>query len=64
MNAARERNVIRTLHLLLSVPILGYVYGPVAQDPSGGVVHTIYCRACGYTQRVLALVEAAGAAVA
>ncbi len=33
MNAARERNVIRTMHLLLSIPILGYLYGPVATIP-------------------------------
>lgn len=25
-----ERTVIRILHIVLSVPILGYIYGPVA----------------------------------
>lgn len=33
MNAARERSIIRMLHLLLSTPILGYLYGPVARIP-------------------------------
>jgi hypothetical protein len=33
MNAARERSVIRTMHIVLSIPILGYVYGPVASIP-------------------------------
>ncbi|MGA3226335.1 MAG: hypothetical protein ABSC65_21390 [Acidobacteriaceae bacterium] len=33
MNASRERSVIRVLHLLLSIPILGYLYGPVAFIP-------------------------------
>lgn len=33
MNAPRERAVIRVLHLLLSIPILGYLYGPVASIP-------------------------------
>jgi hypothetical protein len=33
MNAARERNIIRLIHLLLSVPIAGYLYGPVAAIP-------------------------------
>jgi hypothetical protein len=33
MNAAGERNLIRTLHLVLSIPILGYIYGPVASIP-------------------------------
>jgi hypothetical protein len=33
MNAARERSIIRTMHLLLSIPILGYLYGPVASIP-------------------------------
>lgn len=33
MTASRERNVIRILHLALSIPILGYLYGPVASIP-------------------------------
>ena len=33
MNAARERSLIRILHLILSIPILGYLYGPVARIP-------------------------------
>lgn len=34
MTAVRERNVIRVLHLVLSIPIVGYLYGPVASIPS------------------------------
>ncbi|WP_303312255.1 hypothetical protein [Hymenobacter sp. BT730] len=30
MKAATERKLIRWLHLLLSIPILGFIYGPVA----------------------------------
>lgn len=30
MNAALERKIIRWMHIILSIPILGYVYGPVA----------------------------------
>lgn len=33
MIAMRERDVIRVVHLVLSVPILGYLYGPVASIP-------------------------------
>lgn len=33
MTASQERIFIRMLHLLLSIPILGYLYGPVAQIP-------------------------------
>ncbi|MGB7265432.1 MAG: hypothetical protein WBC92_07955 [Terracidiphilus sp.] len=33
MNASRERVLIRTLHLILSIPILGFFYGPVAHIP-------------------------------
>jgi thiosulfate reductase cytochrome b subunit len=33
MNASRERNVIRILHLVLSIPIVGFIYGPVANIP-------------------------------
>ena len=33
MTAYRERTLIRALHLALSIPILGYLYGPVARIP-------------------------------
>jgi thiosulfate reductase cytochrome b subunit len=33
MKAATERKVIRWLHLLASIPILGFIYGPVANIP-------------------------------
>jgi hypothetical protein len=33
MNAATERKIIRWFHILASIPIVGYVYGPVSQIP-------------------------------
>ncbi|MDJ1504077.1 hypothetical protein [Xanthocytophaga agilis] len=33
MKAAIERKIIRWFHILTSIPILGYVYGPVANIP-------------------------------
>ena len=33
MKAATERQIIRVLHLVLSIPIVGYLYGPVASIP-------------------------------
>ena len=30
MKAATERKIIRWVHILLSIPVLGYIYGPVA----------------------------------
>ncbi len=33
MTAWREREIVRLLHLVLSVPILGFLYGPVAHIP-------------------------------
>lgn len=33
MTPWRERDTIRLIHLVLSIPILGYLYGPVAQIP-------------------------------
>ena len=33
MNAATERKIIRWFHILASIPIIGFVYGPVAQIP-------------------------------
>ncbi len=33
MKAATQRKIIRWMHILLSIPILGYIYGPVASIP-------------------------------
>jgi hypothetical protein len=33
MNPGHERVLIRTLHLVLSVPIVGFIYGPVSHIP-------------------------------
>jgi hypothetical protein len=33
MTARQERVFFRTLHMVLSIPILGYIYGPVAHIP-------------------------------
>ena len=33
MNNATERKVMRWIHLILSIPIIGYIYGPVAEKP-------------------------------
>ncbi|MDO3640594.1 hypothetical protein [Mucilaginibacter sp. L3T2-6] len=31
MKSSTERIVIRWLHILLSIPVIGYIYGPVAK---------------------------------
>jgi len=33
MSSATERKIMRWIHLILSVPIIGYIYGPVAEKP-------------------------------
>ncbi|MFD0998769.1 hypothetical protein ACFQ21_05600 [Ohtaekwangia kribbensis] len=33
MKAATERKVIRWFHILASIPIIGFVYGPVSTMP-------------------------------
>lgn len=33
MKAAMERKIIRWLHIIASVPIIGYIYGPVKNIP-------------------------------
>jgi len=30
MKASTERKIIRWLHIVLSIPIIGFIYGPVA----------------------------------
>jgi thiosulfate reductase cytochrome b subunit len=33
MKASTERKLLRWLHLVLSIPLVGYLYGPVARIP-------------------------------
>ncbi len=33
MNVAMQWGVVRWLHVIASIPILGYIYGPVASIP-------------------------------
>lgn len=33
MNASKERKVLRWIHILLSIPVIGFLYGPVAARP-------------------------------
>jgi hypothetical protein len=33
MRAATERKIIRWIHILGSIPIIGYIYGPVRNFP-------------------------------
>jgi hypothetical protein len=34
VTARTERRILRWAHIILSVPILGYIYGPVADRPA------------------------------
>jgi hypothetical protein len=38
MKASTERKIIRWLHIVLSIPILGYIYGPLAGMPQQAMV--------------------------
>lgn len=38
MKAATERKMIRWFHILISIPVLGYIYGPVSQIPQAVTV--------------------------
>jgi thiosulfate reductase cytochrome b subunit len=33
VKAATERKIIRWFHIITSIPIIGYIYGPVATIP-------------------------------
>jgi len=37
MSASIERKIIRWFHILASVPIIGYIYGPVSEIPEAVV---------------------------
>ncbi|HTF19070.1 MAG TPA: hypothetical protein VK658_13405 [Chryseolinea sp.] len=38
MKASTERTIIRWIHITLSIPIIGYIYGPVSQIPEAVVM--------------------------
>jgi hypothetical protein len=42
MKASTERKIIRWIHILLSIPILGYIYGPVAQIPEAALMVRVF----------------------
>lgn len=33
MKASTERKIMRWIHLIIGIPVIGYIYGPVAQMP-------------------------------
>lgn len=33
MRASTERKIIRWIHIIFSLPIIGLIYGPVAENP-------------------------------
>jgi hypothetical protein len=33
MKASTERKLIRWIHIILSIPVIGYIYGPVSEIP-------------------------------
>ncbi|WP_221622344.1 hypothetical protein [Larkinella rosea] len=38
MKAATERKLIRWIHIIASIPIIGYIYGPVSQIPEAALM--------------------------
>ena len=38
MKAATKRSILRWIHLILAIPILGYIYSPFAELPSYAAV--------------------------
>jgi pyridoxal biosynthesis lyase PdxS len=38
MKASTERKIIRWIHILLSIPVIGFIYGPVATIPEAAML--------------------------
>ena len=38
MKASTERKIIRWLHIILSIPLVGYIYGPVSTIPVSAMI--------------------------
>jgi thiosulfate reductase cytochrome b subunit len=37
MKASTERKILRWVHIITSIPIIGFIYGPVAQMPESAM---------------------------
>lgn len=42
MKASTERKIIRWIHILFSIPIVGYIYGPVAEIPEAAFTVRVF----------------------
>ena len=42
MSSATERKIMRWIHQVLSIPIIGYIYGPVAERPEAVFVTRVF----------------------
>lgn len=42
MKASTQRKIFRWAHLLFSIPILGYIYGPVSTIPGAKIAVRIF----------------------
>jgi hypothetical protein len=43
MNSATKRSILRSIHLVLSIPILGYIYEPASEvQPYAGPVRFLF----------------------
>jgi thiosulfate reductase cytochrome b subunit len=38
MKASTERKIMRWVHIILGIPIIGYLYGPVASIPTSAMI--------------------------
>jgi len=38
MKASVERKIVRWVHIILSIPVIGYIYGPVASIPTASIM--------------------------
>jgi hypothetical protein len=63
MNSLEERILIRTLHLVLSIPIIGFIYGPVAHIPPASRLHSFCGRATSHPERTLDVAKATSRAL-
>ena len=38
MKASAERKIVRWVHIILSIPVVGYIYGPVGLIPTASII--------------------------
>src|SRR5215831_3181387 len=53
IKAATKRSILRWIHLIFAIPILGYIYSPFAELPSYATIYSVCLRSVRHPRGIL-----------